>query len=168
MGRIAISAFLAAVIALILISNIPLGTARVVANRPINPVLEATGLGQGWYLFAPNPARRTTRLAAVVRFADGSSTTWTPPTSNRFLGAYRDYRWRGLDGAAQLHAAGAFWPELARWLIAQHQKPGGPRITQVVFFRGIAETPRPGSTDEARWVVEKLSTFEPTDAGGRR
>lgn len=58
-----------------------------------SPVLFALGLDQNWGVFAP-PRTSTIALSAVIRYSDGTSSTWAPPTSTGALfGEYRDYRW---------------------------------------------------------------------------
>jgi hypothetical protein len=150
---------LAVILAAIVISNLPPSATRRLALKPFAPLLRATGLSQSWYLFAPDPSLATVRLAVVIEYEDGTRLSWTPPSHGRFLGAYNDYHWRGLDAAAQANIKGSLWPELARWLAETNQKPNGPTVTGVTFYRGVAETPPPGSHRKRRWRIEKLSTF---------
>jgi hypothetical protein len=160
-GRRAISVFIAVILLALLIANLPPSRiSRLTAPR-VNPVMDAVGLSQGWYLFAPDPSPNTVRLVAVISFADGSTRTWTPPRLDPWIGTYRDYHWRGFDAAAQLQLRGAVWPELARWLAEKHQRADGPRVREISFYRGIARSPAPGSDAEPKWRLQKLHTFYP-------
>src|SRR5205807_8555672 len=159
-GRRIIGAAIAVVLIAILVSNLPFSPTRTTLVKPFAPFLRATGLGQGWYLFAPDPPRRTVRLTAVIVYEDGTRLSWTPPSHGAFLGAYNDYHWRGLDAAAQTGMPGAIGTELARWLAESNQTPNGSTVTEVVFYRGVADTAPPGSRSKPKWRIEKLSTFD--------
>ena len=159
-GRRLIGAAIGVVLAAILVSNLPPSRVRSIAIKPFTALLQYAGLGQGWYLFAPDPPRATVRLTAVIVYEDGTRLSWVPPSRDRFLGAYNDYHWRGLDAAAQGGARGNIWYELARWLADTNQTPDGPTVTEVVFYRGVADTPPPGSHKKPQWRIEKLATVD--------
>ena len=70
--------------------------------KAAEPFLGATGLDQNWRVFAPDPRQTSLRLEARVRYANGSSAVWRPPTGDDLVGAYWDYRWaKWLENVTQ-------------------------------------------------------------------
>ena len=101
-GRLLISAFILVTLAAVCITNLPESRLRRDAMKAAEPFLGATGLDQNWRVFAPDPRQTSLRLEARVRYANGSSAVWRPPTGDDLVGAYWDYRWaKWLENVTQ-------------------------------------------------------------------
>jgi hypothetical protein len=95
-GRVALSVAIAALLALMVIENLPDSALRRAADPTAARLLTATGAEQQWGMFAPDPRRVSIVLEARVRFQDGSTTTWRPPAGGALVGSYWDYHWGKL------------------------------------------------------------------------
>jgi hypothetical protein len=72
-GRLAIGAFVLAVVVCLVANALPDTPVTRPLGRPVASLFRVTGLGQGWGVFAPNPRRLQIDLSARVEFADGSA-----------------------------------------------------------------------------------------------
>lgn len=153
-GRTALSVLLVVILLAVGVSNLPNSHTRTTAMKVVSPVLNATSLGQGWGLFAPNPTRRTLRVLARIDYDDGTTGVWRTPSADPVIGEYRFYRWRQLSVDAQ---AGKYrrvlWESLARWVARQHDDAGRTPV-RVTLVRRVARTPLPGSDDRLVWVED--------------
>jgi hypothetical protein len=136
-GRFAISAFVAAVVVAIAVSNLPTGAAQERAARLTQPFSNALGLDQRWRMFAPIPRNEVLYLEARVRHADGSVTVWRPPADGPLVGAYRDYHWRKLveHAVPSGDAWPRLWPAIARYAARQE----GGRAVSVTLVKRSAD-----------------------------
>ena len=136
-GRLAISVFVAAVVAAIAISNLPTGAAQQRAARVTAPFGNALGLDQRWRMFAPIPRSEVLYLEARVRHADGTTTVWRPPTDGPLVGAYRDYHWRKFVEHAVPNGDTwpRLWPAVARYAARQE----GDRPVSVTLVKRSAD-----------------------------
>lgn len=91
LGRVAV---ISAVLGIMAINNLPDSQLKASVRPLAEPAEEALGLRQNWALFAPNPARRQSRLVAQVEFVDGRTGRWDPPAWGGVSGSYTGYRWR--------------------------------------------------------------------------
>lgn len=163
LGRSAISLFVIAVLAVILLDTTPEGSALASTSEPvIDPIIDVTGLDQNWALFAPDPRSSTKRLEARLTYADGTVTTWSPPRWDRLIGVYRGYRYRKWAGwvmgdREQLH------PWAATWLARTNLRDGQPPV-RVELLELTYEPPPPGSglgpDPSPDWQIEPLYTAE--------
>ena len=168
LGRALISGLIIAVLASILVINLPPSRLRHDAFPVVEPILDITGLGQSWNLFAPNPRKSTLRLAARMTYADGATFEWHQPESGPFVGPYRVYRWQKFaDNLAQGRRPD-LWPAMAEWLAKNHRR-GGEEPTRVVLVKQVYEAPSPGSDDRDRtpWREEVLFRAEFPSGGSR-
>lgn len=75
---IAINAFIAMVVAFMLIDSMPQSPQAV--QLAIQPIVRRIGMHQGpWNMFAPTPDRLNLRLKAEITYRDGQKAEWTSP-----------------------------------------------------------------------------------------
>ena len=86
--------FVIVTLASAVIANLPQSKLRRDAFTAARPYLNATGLDQSWGVFAPEPRRESVALRAVIRYADGGTYVWRPPSGDAFTGNYWDYHWQ--------------------------------------------------------------------------
>jgi hypothetical protein len=123
------------------------GLARL--RRLVEPALLATGLWQGWDMFAPEPLALNAHLEAEVTRADGSKTVWTFPRLDRMglAGKFTQERFRkwAVD-RVRLDEYAVAWPDAARWVARQVEGASPP--TDVTLVRCWRPIPPP----DARWT----------------
>jgi hypothetical protein len=146
--RLVITAFIVVVLASIAVSNMPDGRAYSAAYPVAEPFLVATGLDQRWRIFAPNPRSEILYLEARVRRADGSVSIWRPPTSNPFIGSYRDSHWRKFVEHAVLLPDGPFsygtpylWRTIALYVARLEGQHGSRPVSVTLISRTATEIP---------------------------
>ncbi|MFN8036678.1 MAG: hypothetical protein U0V73_12160 [Acidimicrobiia bacterium] len=111
-GRVAISVVVAALVGLMVISNLPAKYAATRRAQSItDPVVERLGLYQGWAVFSP-PRNEVLQLEARVTYADGHTSVWHLPKNNPVVGSYRDYHWQKYMEHAALRGMSDEWPRL--------------------------------------------------------
>lgn len=93
LGRVVISAFILVLLICLIAFTGPDSAPKRTLLRPATPLLLATGLGQGWGVFAPDPRPYQLKLEVEVHNSDGSMDRWRLPFAGP-LHANRDYRWR--------------------------------------------------------------------------
>lgn len=144
-GQVAISALIVAVVAAIVLTNLP-GSALKQATAPVvSRAVNAVGLDQNWNVFAPNPRTTSLQLQARVTYADGETDLWTLPAWDPWVGTYRSYRWRKWMSYVRLDAnQGELWEPTARWIARVHTR-GGREVEQVTLIRRWYEIPAPGA-----------------------
>jgi hypothetical protein len=128
-----------------LVSNLPDDVVPEPVVDAEQAVTDVTGLSQSWALFAPTPRNTTVRLRAELDHADGTATTWIPPTGERVLGVYRSYRWRKWAGWTLSPDREALHRGLVHHLRAEVAARGDPPVTELRLYRGVARQPPPGS-----------------------
>ena len=75
---IAINAFIAAIVAFMLIDSLPQSPQAV--QLAIQPVVQRIGVHQGpWSMFAPEPDRLNLRMRAEIKYRDGQTAEWHSP-----------------------------------------------------------------------------------------
>jgi hypothetical protein len=142
-GRWLISAFLAATVGGLVVANLPDGEAKERLATVTQPYMNATGLAQKWTMFS-YPRRELLYLAAHVEHADGTVTTWRPPTGGPLLGAYRDAHWRKFVEHAVPRGNPdewlALWEPLARHA-ASEEAAGSPPVQVTLVKRSALNLP---------------------------
>lgn len=144
-SRTLLSAFLACTVGATVVSALPDSALRDAAHPVVEPYLQASGLAQGWGMFAPDPPRHSTGLVAHLTYADGSTARWEPPDDDGLLTAYRTYRWRKWSFAARDDDRPALQDAMAAWLV-NHLDHGGRRPVRVELVRRWQELAPAGST----------------------
>lgn len=136
----AINAFIAAVVALMLLDSLPQSPEAL--QLAIQPVIRRAGLQQGpWSMFAPTPDRLNHRFQAEITYRDGQRATWQTP----------DWRSQSL------------WQ---RWIGHRHQEfgemiqmqEGAP--AQEAWARHLARSLRPDFPDADRGAAVRLTYQE--------
>jgi hypothetical protein len=154
-GRVVLSA----VIVVLLVSLVAYATPDSAPKRAVlragMPLLSATGLGQGWGMFAPEPRREQIQMTVQVREADGRLVNWDMPSRGDLFGASSDYRWRkwlewGFMPDVDVPAA------TAAYAVAQ-QQAAGLHPVRVTVIRRLAPLGPPGSDAPVRWRVARTS-----------
>lgn len=110
--------------------------------------VRVTGLHQVWQVFAPSPRDQVIALEARVRYADGRTTVWRPPSNGPLLGAYRDYRWRKyVEHAVRREPTRSpetwprLWEPLALYAAQQEQRPGTWPVRVTLVSRNTSLAP---------------------------
>lgn len=146
--RLATSLFLAVVVLFMAQS---LGTASVAGRSTVegaSPLARAVGLDQHWGMFSPDPRPVSLHLSAIVRFDDGTTSTWRAPQGDDLLGAERDFRWgKWVEGLA-LRDGRYARKAAAEWIAREEARPGR-EVVSVTLVREITPTPAPGEPAEA-------------------
>jgi hypothetical protein len=155
LGRVVLSAVIVVLLICLVAYAIPDSAPKRALLRPALPLLAATGLGQGWGMFAPEPRREEIDVAVQVREADGRVVTWRMPSRSALFGADSDYRWRkwlewhflpGVDAA----------PATAAYVVDQ-QRAAGLHPVRVTVIRRLARLAPPGRHAPLRWQVARSS-----------
>jgi hypothetical protein len=138
-GRLVLSVGIAALLALIVVANLPASPLRRAAEPLASHTLAAIGVEQQWTMFAPDPRAVSIGLEARVLFRDGSTTTWRPPAGGALVGAYWDYHWSKLVEHATFDQgvdADAVRSGLARFAAREVAAPGRePAETRLVSIQ---------------------------------
>lgn len=147
----AISLFIAVVLAFVVAENLPRSSLRHDLLVPGQPALNALGLDQRWDVFAPDPRRQVIDLESRVTFSDGTQTTWHLPYRGALIGAYSDYRWRKWLENAIADANRPLWGPLALWT-ARDVSTNLKRPIKVTLIRRFYDVLPPGQTpDRTPW-----------------
>lgn len=158
-GRFALSLGLVALLASVLVWNLPQeNRLRQDLVPTVRPVVNALGLNQRWELFSPNPSRVSVGVHAVVRFADGSETVYELPDGEPFVGALREYRWRKLERRIRLDSRRDLWRPTARWIAGRFDDD--PAVVSVTLVRRFSTTPEPGTDDPRVWEESEFYTLD--------
>lgn len=166
-GRVLISLLVVAIVAVVLVWNLPSSDLRNRLMPAVRPVADVTGLDQNWKVFAPNPRRITLALEAVVVYPDGEQVVWRPPDDvEPLFTPYRVYRWRKwVEHARSDDNRARLWLPTARWVAREHAEPG--RFPEVVHLvrRWYDLTPPGRPAGEPSWNEFRYYTAE-FDAAG--
>lgn len=131
--RVALSVLVTAIVAMVLISNLPASPLQSRLARKASPVLVATGLDQDWAVFAP-PRHTSIGFYATATTDSGQQVRWDVPSGGSAVGAYWDYRWRKLVEHVDADAGAALWRPFARY-IARDLSKRGLAVTSVTLVR---------------------------------
>jgi hypothetical protein len=142
-GRALISAFLLVTLISIVIANFPRSTLRRDVLRVSAPYLNATGLDQGWSLFAPNPRRQSIALYARVQFANGAAQTWGVPHGDPLTGNYWDSHWQKWVVFVVNGRHRDLWKPAAEFIARDLARPGR-RPVRVTLIRQTSLNYPPG------------------------
>ena len=144
---------LGALVALLVVANLPPSGFRRTVLKAGDPLLTAAGLRQPWDVFAPDPRQVSFGLVVRFRYADGPPGRWTPPRDGpRILSGDR---WVKLAEHADGAAAG---PDLLAWAIREHADTrrrlvGAEllRVARPVAPVGEPESAAPPRREEVLW-----------------
>ena len=151
LGRACISAFLVVVLISLVAYAAPDSAPQRTLLRPATPLLVATGLGQGWGVFAPNPRRELIDVVAEVHNAGGRVDRWRFPLAGPFA-ANRDYRWRKLMEWNFMDPAII---KLTALYAERQSHDAGRRPQRVVVLRRIARLGPPGDDRPPVWKTQR-------------
>lgn len=136
-SEIGVSVLIVVLLVVAVVGSIPKSTIKTTAGKITTPVALATGLDQGWGVFAPNPPRIITELEVHVIMSDGEDKVW-------HLNADRslpEYRWRKMkEGVIKYEA---LRPAFAKWVVREVSDDGDKPVRVLVVLQ--SETlPLPG------------------------
>lgn len=143
LGQALISAFLIVTLASAIVANLPRSRVRQDALTVTRPYLNATGLDQSWGVFAPEPRRESIALRGLVRYADGSTSRWRPPSGNALTGNYWDYHWQKWQEWVLDQNHRQLWRPAATF-IARDRNAQGRRPVRVTLVRLTTHLNPPG------------------------
>lgn len=136
-------------------------------NR-IKPYMFATGLFQGWDMFAPDPLRLNIRVDAEITYRDGSVRAWQYPRMDKlgFVDRYFKERYRKYATEyLRVDEYAALRPDSARLLArVNNDQPSNPPVT-VTLFRSWSEIQPAhpdGSYEEGPWTRVSFFTYTVT------
>jgi hypothetical protein len=144
-GRVLQSAALAFIVAAMIVGNLPDSALRSVAGTLTEPFLNATGLYQGWGVFA-NPRTISAYVNARVDYSDGTSSTVAIPDDGH-LAAFSDYRWQKYMEMIRPDDGSSYWPAYAEY-VANKERALGHDPVRITLVRRWAETLPPGPGPE--------------------
>jgi len=142
-GRILLSVFIVAIVAGVVVWNLPPTELSGRAHPAVRPYINALGLDQNWAVFAPDPPREEWNLEARVVYTDGTERLWTVPTGDPLIGAYWDYRWLKWAEIMVAGTAGFLWLPAATWIAREEQSAGRQPVT-VALMRRVTPLPLGG------------------------
>jgi hypothetical protein len=128
-----ISAVLVVVLLSVFLELLPDSTLQRQSMKVVRPFVAATGLDQGWGVFAPDPRQQAIAMRARITYADGGREWWDLPDGGPLLGQYWDFRWRKyLEYIINNQFRNILFRPLAVWIAREHDE-GGRRPVKVVF-----------------------------------
>ena len=158
-GEALIGAFVALFLLVGVAWNLP---ASEIKNRLVpvlRPVATATGVGQGWKMYSPNPIRRLEVVEVHVTMADGSDRVWTLQRGDLVIGPFSWYRWQKLK--EQLVREPAIRAEFARWVVRELAPPPA-QPERVEMTLRTTDMPPPGENIAPASTLETLYTEDLT------
>lgn len=151
MHRLGTNLFLVALLFLLAADALPpFGRVHQQLKDAIDPLLDVTGLWQGdWGLFAPEVLKRSGRLSAEIRCANGETLVWQSPRLNTLPLTERFLRFREgeyYDTIRNDDSAGA-WESLADYLARTEVARAlpGTHATAITVWRHWWDVPPPGT-----------------------
>jgi hypothetical protein len=159
-----VSALLVATVAALIIWNLPSSELKSVALPAAQPYIGATGLTQGWNLFAPDPLDRSREMVAFIHYADGTSASWRPPRGGPWLAPYRTYRWYAEIARLRLDRNSERWEPFAAWVARSHDH-GGRQPARVDLVRRWQDIAPPGGAPDGPWQEERFYSLDLTKQG---
>lgn len=167
-GRWAISVFLIATLASLIVWNLPASEIQRKALKVVRPYVTALSLEQNWGVFAPDPRRQTLDFFARVRYADGSEEEVRMPTGGDFVGAYWDYHWWKWVESVTNDQRDGLWKPAAVWF-ARRATTDTRKPVRVTLVRRWYELFPPGpGPSRGPWQEAEYYTLDITpseDAG---
>jgi hypothetical protein len=152
LGRVVLSAFIVVVLISLIAFAAPDSAPQRTVLRSATPLLAATGLGQGWGMFAPDPRHELLRMEADVHNADGSVYHFELPFEGPFAAA-SDYRWRKwlewafLDEAPIIQSTALY--------AAHRSAAAGHKPVSVTVVRSLARLHPPGEDGPLEWHTSR-------------
>jgi hypothetical protein len=148
-GRAVLSAFIVVLLISLVAYATPDSAPKRAVLRPGLPLLAATGLGQGWGMFAPEPRLQQIDMELRIRDADRRVTRWRIPTAGPLIGASYDYRWRKwlewhFMPADQILQSTVDY-------VVRKQREAGRNPVSVTVLRRLAPLSPPGKDAPLRW-----------------
>ncbi|MFC5137930.1 hypothetical protein ACFPK1_06785 [Actinomycetospora rhizophila] len=150
--RLAISAFIVLTLVAMLAGTAPKSALRDGLVDLAGPFMLATGLEQGWSVFAPSPPRTTNHVTARVDRADGTVGVY-PLDGGDGITEYWDYRWRKYgEQLWKKKTAERERVAFAGW-IADEDRADGHQPVRVTLVRAAYVNPPPGgaAADQGTW-----------------
>ena len=135
--EVGISALVIAILVISVLSAVPGSAIKAGVAPVLVPVARATGLDQGWGMFAPNPPRANSKIEVHVIMADGSDRVWLPFDDP----SMRQMQWRKFK--EEIVNGKTYRPALALYAIRQMTKDGN-RAARVIMIAEIESIPLPG------------------------
>jgi hypothetical protein len=161
-GRALLSVILVAVVAGIVVVNMPASKLRSTAGDVTEPMINALGLNQNWNVFAPEPRRQSIGLEARVTFVDGTHASWEPYEGGDLVASYRDYRWGKYMENVRQDRNRALWPGLAAWVARHAEEDRGKKVARVTLIRRWRDVLPPGAKrSEGRPRLYLFYTWRP-------
>ncbi len=166
-GRWLLRAFLALTVTALVVFNFPSSGIRSAALPLVERYINATGLTQGWNVFAPDPPGFTSEVVARIDYLDGTSFRWQAPRGGDVVGEYRTYHWAVVTG----RLSGEGWRSLrepfARWLARTHSE-GGRRPVRVELISRVRPNLPPGTdAPPPPWTESTVFSLDLRPSGAR-
>ena len=139
-GQALLSLLMVAVLAGIVLWNLPAGRPHDAVEPAVGAAVQAVGLEQDWALFAPDPRAFSVGVHADLTYRDGHVQRWAPPHNGTLLTPYRTYRWQKYVERLRADDNSQLWEPTARWIARQ---AGGDVVT-VTLTRTFRDVVRPG------------------------
>lgn len=149
-GQLVLTALMAVLAAAVVVWNLPAGPAVAPLKPYAARVVQPLGLEQDWAVFAPQPRGFSVGAYAVVHRADGSRTTWRPPSGGALLAPYRDYRWQKYVERLRGDDQRALWDDAARFAAREVAGDGGSAPVRVELVRTFRESVPVGTGEPRR------------------
>ena len=157
-GRMLISAVLIFTFVGVVAWNLPGGALQQKLIPVARPYIQATGLDQGWGVFAPDPRRITNDFYARLDYPDGAETVWRYPVGNAFVANYRTYRWQKYAEHVSIDIRTVLLDPAAQWL-RRTQVRRGEQPVVVTLVQRWADTPAPDSNQPLTWQEQVLYSW---------
>jgi hypothetical protein len=140
-GQGVISAFVAVVILIGVVWNLPDSPIKRSLGPVVAPAATAAYLNQSYALFAPGVPKRIETIEVQVTMADGAVRTWSPPYGDRAFGGFVTAHWMRL----LKHAVDTpeVRPGIARWVA--REVAGPDRAVAVAMVLRVQNLPPPGT-----------------------
>lgn len=96
LGEALISGLVVVVILIGVVWNLPDSHIKRTMTSTLRPIAAATGLQQGWQMYAPEPISALETVEVRVTMADGTDRLWTWRRGDRLVGPFTWYHWQKL------------------------------------------------------------------------
>lgn len=104
----------------------------------------ASGLEQGWGVFAPIPASLEVQTYAIATFSSGEEARWDPPSGNLIVGSARFERWRKWSTRVRTKDSAHNWETNALRIAEDIEADFGIAPEVVRLYRRWSEALPPG------------------------